>query len=188
MTLAMALLFGVSQVHCLNKALNLGRAMMVVPTYFALGLLMQLGISEVIVLDLPETPAKAVIFICGVVVIIFNIVVLVRAKIAYEVRPDAEIEEIFEKTFSVDFTPKKSAGNVTDATALMASVPSMPLRNAKSLPAGAPDFGDSDPENAVPSMRARCESWSGWDADNFYGSFDGRGRSYTVSVIGLGIA
>merc|ERR1719440_522195 len=129
--LIVACLCGVSQVHCLNRGLNTGRAMMVVPTYFALGLLAQLGISELIILDIPLDPISSAVFATGIVLILVFIVLLVRAKIAYEVDPDAPIDEVAEKVFvSWPSTPvatpvaaDRSYSHESEARALLGTVP-----------------------------------------------------------------
>lgn len=186
-TLIAALGFGISQVHCLNRALNAGRAMMVVPTYFALGLLSQLGIAETIVSDFPRTTLGRAIFISGIVLILVFIVLLVRAKIAYEEQPDAEIEEVLGRTFS-DTWPSSpvNARDPSDTTALLAAVPKPPLiqQNWKSMPDLETDATDPLP---IP-RQTRCSSCSALDAEAFQDSFEGRERMYSVSLIGLGIA
>lgn len=186
-----ACVFGVSQVHCLNKALNLGRAMMVVPTYFSLGLLAQLGISEAIIVDVPQTTLPIAIWICGIVLILVLIVLLVRAKIAVEILPpDASNEEVFEKALGSPkalrthwpSTPQNK--EATDTTALLSGVlpvPQMPSRLSTSLP--PPEL-----EGSLVPPRQRFNSWSAWDPERFQDSFEGRERIYSVSVIGFGIA
>lgn len=180
--LLVAVLCGVSQVHCLNKALNLGRAMMVVPTYYSLGLLAQLGISETIIVDVPQTTLPIAIWIGGIVLILALIVLLVRARIAGEILPpDASNEEVFEKAWSPRKTPQNK--EATDTTALLAGVlpvPHLPSRLSTSLP--PPEMEASLP------CRQRFNSWSAWDPERFQDSFEGRERIYSVSVIGFGIA
>lgn len=188
-TLFLAILFGVSQVHCLNKALNAGRAMMVVPTYFSLGLLAQLGISEVIVLDVPTTPLAGVIFGVGIFFILFFVVMLVRAKIAYEEQPDADIDEVNEKVFPI--TPSAwKCQEPSETTPLFRKIPSLPSRKLciSVPPSGNDDIeeGGDSPMGYSPLVRAA--SWSGYDPEAYPESFEDRERIYSVSLIGLGIA
>lgn len=77
-------LSGISQIHCLNHALGLGRAVVVVPAFCTLGLLAQLGISEVVCVDAPRSPIQATIFAVGIFLTIVFIVMLVRTRMAYE--------------------------------------------------------------------------------------------------------
>lgn len=186
-----AALCGVSQVHCLNKALNLGRAMMVVPTYFSLGLLAQLGISEVIIVDVPQTALPSAIWICGIVLILVLVVLLVRAKIAVEILPpDASNVEVLEqavgspRALKTHLSSTQQNKEATDTTALLSGVlplPQLPSRLSSSLP--TPEM-----EAANLPSRQRFNSWSAWDPERFQDSFEGRERIYSVSVIGFGIA
>jgi len=124
-----AIFFGICQIHYLNRALNVGRAMMVVPTYFSLGLLAQLGISEAIVLDIPTTIGGRLVFACGVLSALVFIVLLVRSKIAYEQQPDAELSEVLEKALvwpgspmlMAESSPKNSI--CTETSALLPKSP-----------------------------------------------------------------
>lgn len=194
--LILACICGIGQVHCLNRGLNTGRAMMVVPTYFALGLLAQLGISELIVLDVPLDPASSIIFATGIVLILVFIVLLVRAKIAYEVDPAAPIDEVAEKVFvSWPSTPVAADSQESEARALLDAVPSSPstpslyTHLSKSLPPeDLEKEADLSPFHRL-SSKDRSISWSGtWDNDAFKESFEGRQRTYTVSLIGFGVA
>lgn len=213
--LAVAVLFAVSQVHCLNRALNLGGAMVVVPAYFALGLLAQLLISELVEVCLPQTTLHSLVFTCGIVLIVVFIVVLARVRIAYEEELNGEFEDVMEKTWSWRSTSQKVP---TDTTQLLPAVPSTtslsrsgsarsvssdaPYCHAKTLPpvrfqsSHDEDFGEGPlPYGKARSMLGegqpaygRARSMSSWDRDAFQESFLGRERRYTVSVIGLGIA
>jgi len=182
--LAGAFGFGAVQVHFLNCALNLGTAMMVVPTYFSLALLAQLGISEAIAVDVPETPLKVALFICGIALILVFIVLFVRAKIAYEEQPDADFEEVF------DIAVKSWPSSPTKAGSGFQSWPSSPTKAASEESKLLPDAPSTPPHVGSPFlMRERSLSMqSGYDCDAFQDSFQGRERTYTVSVIGLGIA
>lgn len=191
-TLLAAVLVAVAQMHCLNKALNTGRAMMVVPTYFALSMLAQLGVSELVVADLPTSCASAVIFTCGIVLILVFIVMLVRAKIAYEEKPDAEFDEVFEKILpgSPTAASQDDIKEPTEASALLTPKDRVPgfLPRAASLPPTSMVPDEESPSAGYSPLRARCASFSSFESASFRGSFEGRERTYTVSVIGLGIA
>lgn len=172
--LVSALAFGVSQVHCTNIAFVKGRAMMVVPTYFALSLLAQLLISEMVVVCLPETRGHAIIFASGIVLILCFIVVLVRAKIAYEEEPEAIFEEVMQRTLSLPLSPKKS----------LIFTPT----GARPIADFAPDSDESDLllADSAPDLRSRSKS--SWDCNSFNDSFEGGERTYSVAVIGIGVA
>jgi len=175
-----AFAFGIAQVHCLNCALNRGSAMLVVPLYFSLALLAQLGISEAISVDVPQTPLHIAIFVSGIVLILVFIVLFVRTKIAYEEKPDAEIEEVFENVFqSWPTTPVAKAA--TEATSLLAGVPTPPEN--------PPDLEYEEQHSLNLSLVSNRErTLSTYDCQSFEDSFEGRERTYTVSMIGLGIA
>jgi len=184
--LAGACAAGAAQVHCLNCALNLGSAMMVVPTYFSLALLAQLGISEAIVVDVPQTIGGTVIFISGIVLVLVFLFVLVRAKIAYEEQPDAELNEVLDRALqSWPSSPMKNA--ITEATSLLSEGPSTPPKFNIPQDAESPMAGMTASFTTL-SARERGLSISTYDCESFQDSFEGRDRTYTVSVIGLGIA
>lgn len=184
--LAIALICGVSQVHCLNCALNMGRAMVVVPTYFALALLAQLILSEVVVVCLPETPAHGVIFAAGIVVILVLVALLARAKIEYENDPAAQIDEVIERALSM--SPKNSMSPLNMSRQSSPKFPPSLEPSQHSMPSMRDVVGDVNFVDAesVPLLRPR--TMSSYDPDVFLDSFEGRQRSYTVSVTGgLGV-
>jgi len=178
--------FGALQVHCLNCALNLGTAMMVVPLYFSLALLAQLGISEAIAVDFPQTPMQSVIWISGIVSILGFIFVFVRTKIAYEEQPDAELEEVLDRAFqSWPSSPTK----IGEATGLLPASPEDKMAELRQRWANTADHEANIGQSlSTLTSHDRGLSVSSYDCDAYQDSFMGDERSYTVSVIGLGIA
>jgi len=181
--------FGALQVHCLNCALNLGSAMMVVPLYFSLALLAQLGISEAIAVDIPQTPLQSVIWISGIVSILVFIFVFVRTKIAYEEQPNAELDEVLDRAFqSWPSSPTKTG----ESTGLLPASPEDKMEKLRQRWANTADheanMGMSPSSARSLTALDRGMSMSSYDCDAYQDSFMGDERSYTVSVIGLGIA
>jgi len=85
-TLLAALHFGALQVYCLNRALKhrTGSAMTVVPVYFSLSILAQLGISQLVELNVPVRLMPAALWSFGILCILGLIFLLVRMKISSE--------------------------------------------------------------------------------------------------------
>jgi len=83
-TLVAALHFGGLQVYCLNRALKhkTGSAMTVVPTFFSLSILAQLGIAQLVEPNFPVQPMPAALWAFGILSILGLIVLLVRLKIS----------------------------------------------------------------------------------------------------------
>lgn len=146
-------------------------------------------------MDVPQDPVAGAVFGVGIFMILVFIVLLVRAKIAYEEQPDADLEEVAEKVFQSFGSPMATgADQDAEVQALLASVPTAPESPAhaqtpkmyshlsRSLPPG-----DLDKEIGA-RLQGRCNSWSGWENEMFKDSFEGRERTYTVSIVGFGIA
>lgn len=186
--LIVAMILCVSQIHCLNLALKIGRALTVVPNYFALSLLAQLGVGEAAAIDVPFTTAGTIVFIGGIVLILFLISAVARMRIAYEKQPGDVSEEVLRKASDGAVSP------VADKK-LVETQPQMPTSEAERVPlihhrsmswqgTGMERFWSMEDDGDLQYVRANS-----LDPDMFSSSFEGKERRYTISVMGpLGLA
>jgi hypothetical protein len=165
------------QVHSLNMALQLGRAMNVVPTLFAFSLLAQIGVAHAAYQEMRGMDGRhAATFVVGIVVMLSSVVGLVRSKITDEIVIVADDD----------------SGELEKDQAPMERVPLLKIGDSKSLPARTWSLDSKDPTATVPPFIRRPfteDLTSSLDYEAFRSSFEGRDRAYTLSVTGpLGLA
>lgn len=174
MVLIVAVLLCIAQLHTVNAALHAGRAMSVVPTIFAFNLLAQIGIGEAAYMEMDGmNTIQAVGFAGGMVLILVCVVAIVRMSGMKSCTNLSEFEAKLEENFESKLADEKGRPD-----GIYGRSQSMPTRtfSLDSLDDVSQVFG-----------RTQSETWL--DHDDFSASFDGRSRSYTVSMTGpMGLA
>lgn len=175
MVLIVAVLLCVAQLHTVNIALHSGRAMSVVPTIFAFNLLAQIGIGEVAYMEMAGMRmSQAVGFGGGIALILVCVVAIVRMSGMKSGPSESEFEAKLEETFESKLADEngKPEGIVG--------------RRSLSMPART--YSLDNLEDVMPVFgRTSSETWL--DHDDFSASFQGRSRTYTVSITGsMGLA
>mmetsp|Transcript_24585 Transcript_24585/g.38531 ORF Transcript_24585/g.38531 Transcript_24585/m.38531 type:complete len:399 (-) Transcript_24585:34-1230(-) len=163
-----ACIVAITQIHTLNLALNKGRAMTVVPAYFCLSMLAQLGVSEMVVWDVPSETLPLVIFCLGIFLILVFIILLARAKTASEELKVGEDELAF-----VSESVLGDAENKLTDKSVSVTTPLLPRSVSTDI------FGRDSNSPLKRSIRS-CASL---DPEAFPESFEGE-RTYTVSMTG----
>lgn len=164
LVLAVALVLCVLQIHTLNLALHLGRAMTVVPVVFAFSLMAQISLCEVAYKEMRGiTGIQAALSFGGVVLIMISIAALVRVKIKGE--PLQEDAEKASLTVPLLREGSKSEPHLGGRT-------------------WSRDAVDTIPVPRTWSLDVEAITMSSLDFQSLRDSPEGRYRAYTVSVTG----
>lgn len=163
--LGVAVVLSLLQVHTLNLGLKVGDAMIVVPTYFALGMLAQLAMAEIVFHELEawSSRGQANTFIFGVSMVVLCTVVMVRVAREEIVDDEETTPGLRERTPLRTYLSKHTTDLISPHSA--------------------------DTDMSVRARYPRSSSISSLSPVAFRSSFDGQERVYTVSVTGpMGIA